>query len=286
MPLPAVRSGQRRSVVLVLQGDLGNQLFEWAFGEELRHRGTRVIVDASRCFRDQGLEIGPLLEGWPRLPDAFGVATAAAYRNDWVSRWPGYVVESQFGFDPHLLERAQAGRCVVGYFHSPVYFAPHADEVRQRVLAFASDALTRDGRAVRRYLSEHPDFVAVHVPPDEALLPSQRAGRRAQVVRDLDQEWQQLRRRGFAWRVWFGDDLGWVSQDLAGPGDLFVNESLMTRREGELALMAACRGRLLSSSTLSWWGGWLGQQPATGGVVVTHRRWEADDLVCDGWSAA
>lgn len=283
---PPAADRQRRSVVLVVQGELGNQLFEWAFGEQLRSRGVRVIADTSRCNGDPPLEIQPLLDAWPHLPRAIGVAAAAGYRSELGSRWRGYVVEPGFGYDQSLLERARAGRLVVGYFQSPQYFSDHADGIRDKLLDFTSNALTPDGQTVRRYLSEHPGFAAVHVHSGTGLPPALPGSQSNQMVDYIDRAWYRMRRSGFEWRLWFGDDIDWVSKNLAEAGDLFVHESLLRARAGELALMASCRGRILTDSPVSWWGGWLGRQPREGGVVVTLPRGPADDLVCDGWLAA
>jgi hypothetical protein len=279
------RRKRRHGVAVVLFGSLGDQLFQWAFGEALRVRGARVVADASRC---RPLQIEPLLEGWDRLPAVIGLAGAQAHRADVSSLWRGYVTEHQRHYDADLLGRAEHARYVVGGFRSLRYFAPRTDPVRARVAAFAESALTEEGRQLERLLRDQHDVAAFDV---RRGYPAMANGGRQKVLPTgyYEQAWERLTAHGFRRRAWFSDDLTWVSEKLAGPDDLLVDSGMVTANAGRLALMAACRGRVLSNSSSGWWAGFLGRQPEQGGSVVAPARWfvqerlSPGDLLGAGW---
>src|SRR5215207_3623126 len=89
-PLDRVRSWLpwRDAAVVVLQGGLGNQLFQWALGTELIGRGQPVAYDVARLRGDRPLAIGPLLAGQQRVPVPVGFGLAALERAGQLDRVP------------------------------------------------------------------------------------------------------------------------------------------------------------------------------------------------------
>lgn len=273
-PADAPRRRPHRLVV-VFSGGLGSQLFQWAFAQTLRGHASRLAAETSRC---RTLEIEPLVADWARLSAMVGIAGATVHRADIARRWPGYVVERRRRYDEDLVERARTGRYLVGGFRSLRYFAEEQERVRGLVGRFAEQGLTGDGRAVLRYLAQEEDIAAVHV---------RRAGTLPRSF--YQQAFTRLNELGFRRRLWLSDDLSWVSKHLAAPDDLLLEPSLVSAPAGRVALMAACRGRILSDSTSAWWAGFLGRQPDEEGAVVAPARWFVQerlspaDLLAPGW---
>ena len=274
--------------MIVLFGTLGDQLFQWSFGEMLRGRGARVVADTSRC---RPLQIGPLLQDWERLPVVVGLAGATAYRAEVTSLWRGYVTEHRRRYDADLLSRAESGRYVIGGFRSLLYFAEQSDAIRSKVTEFAENALTPEGRALLQHLRRQEDLAAFDVRrgPAGQTAGANGATGKALPSRYYGQAWEHLQADGFRSRIWFTDDAAWVRESLAGPDDLLVAGGLVTATAGRIALMSACRGRVLSNSSSVWWAGFLGRQPDAGGAVVAPARWfvqerlSPGDLLAAGW---
>lgn len=275
-------------VILGLQGGLGNQLFQWAFATALQHEGVDVRVDTVRCRGDRPLVIGPLLGDFSRGSRIAGLARVTAQRIS-----PGVVHtlrEREFGYDEALVERARTGHhLVLGYFQSPRYFASVAGRVRASLHDFLGGQVTDAGH---RFLAslDSEETVAVHVRRgDYVTNPTAAAHHGALGKAFYDAALESVRRRRDAQVVWFSDDTDWVRANLAIPQDQICQPQFSSSAGGEIALMAACRTRIIANSSFGWWAGWLGRQPDNGGHVVAPAAWftdstvSTDDLIPTTW---
>lgn len=281
----------RRHVVLALQGGIGNQLFQWAFGHRLRSAGVEVVVDSVRCRGHRPLALGPLLDGWPRLSRPVGLTLAAAHRAG--RRVPGVhtLTDAALAAADDPLVVAASPCYLVGYFQSPAWFAPVADDVRGRVMGELCRGLTPAGARRRTELQAEADTAAIHVRRGDYVTNAAAAAANgalgASYYRSARDE---LTRHGLRRVMWFSDDVAWVREHLAEPQDTFCEPGLTSTDGAEIALMAACRARVIANSSFSWWGGWLGAPAAPGAPVIAPRRWYADpslsaqDLLLPEWT--
>lgn len=287
-------SARTRPTVLAIQGGLGNQLFQWAFGTSLRHAGLEVVADTVRCRGERPLAIGPLLDGWPRSSRVAGLGRVALHRSGLLGRGPTppVVAEDGPGFDATARRRVTAsGGLLLGYFQSPRYFEDVSDEVRVGVRRLLEDELTPLGRDLAEELRADPASVAVHVRRgDYVTNPTAAALHGALDAAYYDEALAAASAAGGGdRRVWFSDDPAWVEAHLARPGDQLVPAAASTGAGGEVALMASCRTRVVANSSFSWWAGWLGPAEVPSGPVVAPARWFAgsdastDDLIPDHW---
>ncbi len=86
----------------------------------------------------------------------------------------------------------------------------------------------------------------------------------------------------------FSDEPAWVRANLklALPFTL-VDVHGPEEPHEDLRLMAACMHFVIANSSLSWWGAWLGKQPAKR-VIAPQRRFlqpglDTRDLIPEGW---
>ena len=271
-----VTRGRTADVTIAIQGGLGNQLFQWAFATSLRQDGVQVRFDTVRCRGDRPLAIGPLLDGFTRGSTVGALTRAAAHRH--APGWLELVEEGEFGFDEELAELARAERCyVAGYFQSPRYFENVAENVRRLALIFLESSLTPTGADFADELSRE-NSIAVHVRRGDYVTNPVAAGHHGALKESYyDRALGSLRPEPSARVIWFSDDLEWTRNNLAAPGDQVCPSGLTTGAGGEIALMAACRTRIIANSSFSWWAGWLGAQADHGGRVFAPRRWFVND---------
>ncbi len=84
----------------------------------------------------------------------------------------------------------------------------------------------------------------------------------------------------------FSDDPAWVKQNQIGGSEAVFVDWNDSAPQCDLTLMAACRYAVMSNSSFSWWGAWLGER--SGGMVIAPRTWfksipEFQDVVPDRW---
>lgn len=275
-------------VTIALQGGLGNQLFQWAFATALRDDGVDVRFDTVRCRGNRPLVIGPLLDSFVQGSTVGGLSRAAAHR--FAPGWFKPVEEEQFGFDEGLVSLARSERCyIAGYFQSPRYFERVAADVRGRALTFLESFLTPTGIAFRDELFGE-NAVAVHVRRGDYVTNPVAAGHHGTLQQSYyERALDSLREESGTRVIWFSDDLGWTQDNLAAPGDQVCPSGLTSGAAGEIALMAACRTRIIANSSFSWWSGWLGRQSDGAGRVFAPRQWfvneeaTTNDLLPESW---
>ncbi|MFC8302324.1 alpha-1,2-fucosyltransferase [Specibacter sp. NPDC057265] len=292
------------TTILSVQGGLGNQLFEWGFAHALAARGARVVIDTVRCRGNRPLELGALLDGYPRLSRPLGLAAVLAQKRGLLAgNWAGsgsmrLVQEPGFSFDQGftdgLLRPEGATNYVLGYFQSPKYFAGQEQEVRTKVSGHLHGMLTQQGKSFAAALAADPHSAAVHVRRGDYLSNPVAAAHHGSLQGSYYQSaLSTLRDLGKHNVLWFSDDTDWVAAELARPGDTVATPALTaeltTGAGGEIALMAACSSRVIANSSFSWWAGWLGGDSTAGSPVIAPAQWfsgspdPAADLVPGHW---
>lgn len=277
-----------------LFGGLGNQMFQYAFGRRLavisgreiafdvesgfRHDfyGRKFALDAfqMRLIKATDADI-PLGMGW-RSPWQ-GVAKAGWYALPKV--WQRLFYErSAFNYDPAALAVDHSpGRYYYGYWQNEGYFLPIQDVLRHeftlRDPLRPSLQTFLEAMASNRSVSVHVrrnhgvgQKGVVHVGAKEFhgdcdasffLKAAEEIGVTAETVYYV-----------------FTDNLAWVKSNLRLPSSCrYVADLGPWSDVEEMMLMAACQHHIISNSTYSWWGAWLGRNPAK--IVVAPKIWMA-----------
>jgi hypothetical protein len=282
-------------ITVRLQGGLGNQLFQWAFG-----LGRSRVWDHP-CFYDLGLLRGdpsrayalglfrlpvalapqerePLLARarfWPsQAPWRRWVKTVLGYNRG----WPLYLTEEAIR-SPDRLRGPARETAYEGYWQGEQWFAPVAAEVRSR-LAEARDRLVADETGWRDAMAGD-DTVAVHVRRgDYASNPGLTAYHGVLGVEHYRRAAEELvGRTGNARFFLFSDEPEWCGTELVpvleemGPCQVVRLTDRCRKEVWELMLMASCRHHIIANSSFSWWGAWLAEKP--GQVVMAPKQWYA-----------
>jgi len=244
--------------VVQLGGRLGNLLFEVAFAVATSARTglpwcTSGDLEASTR---RGLEAwtGPLpeaspsevaaLTGGPSLRGKVGRALQKCLP-------PGgrtWVLQTKPSFEPwHLRVRGPAFWS--GYWQSPRYFEGYEAAVRQ---ALQFRVPLSPGLQSAQALARTPGSVSVHIRRGDYLT---MPGFGALDPRYFLAALERLSPTGPV--LVFSDDAPWCRENLNWPLAFTVVDG--GRPEEDLLLMSLCQHHILSNSTFSWWGAWLGQ---------------------------
>lgn len=277
-------------IIVCLAGGLGNQMFQYAFGRRLAHdRGCRLKLDAESGFAGdpygRAFALGDFQiqaefaarEEIPRFMRSGRVLRRATmlWQSFLPQPWRSILVEKEyFVFDPTALNVRQPAY-VVGYWQNEAYFKPVEDLIRedfvprqelhpkaralmQEMESCASvsvhirrlHGVAANGKPIPSHVSLHgvcsPEYFHQAIAKIESLVPNPR-------------------------HFIFSDDAEWCRHNMVVPSGRVVAAEVEVSDVDELLLMASCRHHIISNSTFSWWGAWLGRNP--GKVVVAPARW-------------
>lgn len=282
------------SVEIFLKGGLGNQLFQYAAARGLAsHVGANSVTLNLSYLRSwlqkaqrvtvRKFELAPLLSLTNvdvKTPSTAGavIQRLATYNRQQKTR--GRYTEKGWGYESSFWD-CEPPIMLEGYFHTERYFTNVAQELQEEFHLIHSlfpklasilatiKAQNSVGVHVRRgdYLSANPHTLLPASFFDEAIV----------MLNEL------IPGGTF---YFFSDDPDWVhAQNFSKAGQV-VSDGSFTGFE-ELVLLAACSHFIISNSTFSWWGAWLGVHREK--VVISPRDWFTDgietpqDLLPESW---
>ncbi|MDO8793582.1 MAG: alpha-1,2-fucosyltransferase [Vicinamibacterales bacterium] len=283
----------RGAIEVVMEGGLGNAMFQYALGRALAARHSRpLVLDTSLrflypartfdlpCFRlgehrvrERPYRLWRARRNVLRGLDRVGLAPV---------RW---VEESGLQFDPDVLQVRPP--CVLkGYWQSERYFASVATELREEfAIVRAQDPQSAACQARMQQVPSiglhvrRGDYLAPTDPHTPCSLPYYEAALRT-ITPSLGPG---------AELFVFSDDIAWAREHIRfNLPTVFVDWNAERNYE-DLRLMSACRALIAVNSTFSWWGGWLNPRPDK--IVVVPKDWYrspgmASDLPASAWATA
>lgn len=285
-------------IVVRIDGGLGNQLFQVAFGLQLAHRHrTELVLDLS-TYADKPAH-GYLLDRFRvaarhlrademrRLPRRYRLPSASRGRSAWLAFDAlKRVREKPFGFAEKYLHAADDSY-LVGYWQSEQFFRDVQTQVREQFRL--REPLSAPSQRLRERMLATPSL-ALHVRRGDYVSNPQAAG----IYRNLSLEYYRqsviarLAERPAVEVYVFSNDIPWCRQHLALPCPVhFVEHTTSETAHEDLSLMTAAESLVIANSTFSWWGAWLAERSDC--RVVAPRHWfhpgKLDDrhLACAGW---
>lgn len=279
-------------IAIRLQGGLGNQMFQYAYGRELVSRGYGVVYEdssfATDSLRDYELDVWRV--DAPKLSAADRVLLPRRFEGQGWANWLQgkrplrKLSERPLGFHQRFLT-PPTHAYLTGYWQSERFFPRVRDEL---VDAFRpAKSVSEESRHVAA-LVETTNAVAIHVRRTDFLTLSAHQGCGVayyeRCVSDLLNHFAEL--EVFV----FSDDLAWCEANLRFrcPTRFVGHNSGPTAYE-DLWLMSRCRHHVIPNSTFSWWSAWLKTDPS--GVTYAPAPWFNDpaapggDVTPDRWIA-
>lgn len=282
------------SIIVRIQGGLGNQLFQYAFGRGVASRlQTGLLIDRTtldspkydphKIHRGYSLSHFNIKVRFAKDSDLFGFIWMRKhyktfdrlYRSVRFKRviLPFYYPEQTFAFDRKVFS-AGKNTYFDGYWQTEKYFKHIGDEIRQELTltkAFSagsqeiSDRIRKTNAIslhVRRgdYISDQT-AAAYHGICSPAYYRNAVAYIAAHVISP----------HFFI----FSDDYEWSVQHFKSLpyAVTCVPGSAHTDFE-DVALMSQCKHHIIANSSLGWWGAWL--NPSTEKITIAPKQWFAN----------
>ncbi len=270
---------KQRQVVVHLYGGIGNQLFQYTFGEYIRHRYHQdVYYDISsfgvlETFRD--LQIDAIVKDIPvyetgRFFFSRHVRFARRFFRAMFRLKPGNlyfdneVDESVFDkgdwkliyFDGYWQDKKYPQWVInnVSDFYAPIHAVPSV---------------------ISKYFGmiEGKNAVSVHIRRGDYLLP-QNAYLNVCTAEYYKKAIEVFADEKDVTYLVFSDDIEWVKNNLD-----FGNDAVFVNDEGDkpfwdIYLMSKCKHHIISNSTFSWWGSFLDKNENK--RIIAPKKWRND----------
>lgn len=269
--------------IVKMVGGLGNQMFEYAFALALRAGGRDVRLDLSWFDRNDQHN------GW-ELERLFGISIPACSAEERAAigdvspsmfakvrrrlgfRKRTHYRQAKHGYDPAPLS-FRGEEYLDGFWQSYRYFEGIEDDVR-KAFSFPAPLGGKNARVLRDAAGR--TTIGVHVRRGDQLandtlgiVCGESYFRRA-IEAATDGATQPL-------VLFFSDDLPWCKKELgAGLDAVYVDWNRKADSYLDMQLMTLCDRLVISNSTFSWWGAWLGADPDR--FVASPDRWAREPL--------
>jgi hypothetical protein len=295
------------SIIMLLQGGLGNQMFQYALGRRLAdERNVPLVLDISRLgkklrnsdtirtFRLGGFNIRAQVEEKTQARwfsgDVLGDWGGKVYRRAlWLipENWRGYHREpGSHVFFPEIFNIGHRA-CLMGFWQSEKYFIKTREKLlkdfslkeeltgRNQEFAQQIGAVNAVGIHIRRgdYVTNKITNEYHGVCPLEYYL---------KCVSQLEEEVEKPH------YFVFTDDPSWARENLRLSKPMTVMDQNGAEKDYlDMHLMSLCKHFIIANSSFSWWGAWLAEYPEK--IIYAPKIWIRDssidtrDFIPDGW---
>lgn len=279
------------SIIIKLQGGLGNQLFQFAFGEALAYKIKQPIYFDLTSFDNNKIILGlnkfniELTGASDKTINRFFTFKSRLF-NKYIpdsflnKHFVHFEKSHQFYNVPFKLNGMSY---YLGYWQSEKYFSNISLSLREQVTLrtplFDSNLLTT--------IKEH-NTVAIHFRRGDYLKPEVQKVHGLLVIQYYYQAIQIISDKiPEATFIVFSDDPNWVKLNLELPCNwIYADTNNHYTDEETLMLMSLCKHQIIANSTYSWWAAWLNSNPNK--QIIAPKNWFANDtpsqsVLPDSW---
>lgn len=280
-------------LIIKFSGGLGNQMFQYALLQKLKHLDNTMKVDLGSyaSSEERNFELNFF---HPKLMEANSqeIAELADEKKDLFSRIrrklfgkkATYYKEcDEVAFEPKVLELKHA--YLEGYWQSEKYFK----DIRQQIVeSFRFPEIQNDENNNILYHIRNSLSVSVHIRRGDYLdaSPFYRYGNicTEEYYLDAMEYMEKLLGKEIQYFV-FSDDMDWVKKRLTIKNSVYVDWNHGADSIYDMFLMSQCKHNIIANSSFSWWGAWLNDYNDK--IVAAPYKWfnnhVAPDIICESW---
>jgi len=289
-------------IIIYLQGGLGNQMFQYAFGRRLAFdRRVPLKLDLSwygeqslRRYRLNSFEIYADVASKEDIANVRGsnlVGFLDWFHNGIDRRLPYFlrrqVIEKSLQYDPKIVKFSRKNARLIGYWQCEKYFSSISTSLREEFKLNTSTSYEFD-QWQEKILSAIA--VSIHVRRGDYVTnpyTNQVHGTCNINYYTNAMAYLQQRYNDVIFNV-FSDDIDWAVANLKSSSPVnYISLASDNRDVEELLLMSNCKHHIIANSSYSWWGAWLGNSAEK--IVIAPRKWTNDlkfallDILPDKW---
>lgn len=253
-------------IISKLQGGLGNQLFQWAYGKSLSNLSDQPYYLDLSSYYSNNPAITPRSYELKKLnistPEIIDIISAAIIVND------------NFEYKPYRPDPAQ-NHYLDGYWQSEKYFKESESLIR---------TILQPQEEILLSLLDIVDFnqisVSLHIRRTDYLTSNN-----FHPVQNLNYYNKALKTIGKYNKLYIvSDDIVWCKNNLKYDKMVFVEN---TTNIQDLYIMSMCHHNIIANSSFSWWGAWLNSNPKK--IVIAPKNWfgnkniNTSDIIPSEW---
>lgn len=270
-------------IISLLNGGLGNQLFQYAIGRKISLQfNTKLKLDTSLFtasnFRKYNLsvfnykpEIAKNNEVLCFFPEkATGIQKVYFNFRKFLIK-PSILIEKKFSYDIELISKSKENTYLNGYWQSENYFS----DIRPILLndLKIKNHLTGKNKELAGKITS-VESVSVHIRRGDYVLNKHTNKYHGlcsleyydKAIDIICNKYKDVQ------LFIFSDDIRWVKENINFPVNItFVDHNDDENNFEDLRLMSLCKHNIIANSSFSWWGAWLNEYPEK--VVIGPQKW-------------
>lgn len=286
-------------IIVKLQGGLGNQLFQYAFGLALKKKyNAKVAYDTKIFTRKASTQLTKRVLDIEKL-----TGKLPEVNHDKLKRytWPLGIVNT-IKYKLHILmgnlptveicdlslvkgQKRIKNLYLNGYWQSEKYFL----DCRAELLNSIEFKVSKAAHFISIYneLLKDNTTCSIHIRRGDYVTNEVYNNSFVQLTKvyynlAIQKVIQQDTKTTF---IVFSDDILWVKNHMKFDNAVYCSDENSALED--LHLMSLCNHNIIANSTFSWWGAWLNQNPNK--VVVSPKYWFTDleknqnEIIPDSW---
>lgn len=267
-------------ITVILQGGLGNQLFQYATAKALSLKlDTTLNVNTSFFSIHKN-------KSWCRPYELFIFQNIVPQDSNklWVHLVPFLRSNSLFAkhlqktgwiFDGDNLNKAKKNSILYGYFQKESYFSGYREEILKDFVFI--EPLNSDNQTIADQIAEC-NSVSIHIRRGD-YLNSINSHVFAECSLSYFQQAIEYIKNNIKTPhfFFFSDDISWVKNNFASLGSShFIDINHGKNSYNDMRLMSLCKHNIITNSTFSWWSAWLNQNPNK--IVIAPKHFYKNEI--------
>lgn len=258
-------------IISKLQGGLGNQLFQWAFGRNLSNINNVPLYLDSNFYRLSIQGVTKRAFSLDKFPYLNYTLTDSLEDNG--KQFLRFSEPSNF---TNLNYNLNYNYYLEGYFQSEKYFIESSDLIKKD-LRPSNENLDR---LVTKYPIDKND-ISIHIRRTDYI-----ASNGYHPVQSIEYYKQAIEIIGDYDNIFvFSDDINWCKENLKFDNMIFIDGNDDVE---DLWIMSLCKNNVIANSSFSWWGAWLNNNKdkkviAPSNWFGNHLGLNTSDIIPESW---
>lgn len=266
-------------IVVKLQGGLGNQLFQFAFGQSLSYRINQPVYFDITSYNNNDRALGldkfniNLTEASDKIINIFFTIKSRLLnkylQNCLCNKHLVHFEKTHQFYDIPL--NLKGNSYYLGYWQNEDYFSNISLLLKKQITLQAKlpesnllEAIIKDNTVAVHF--RRGDYLKTNIQKAHGLTPIQYYHQAIKIILDKIPE---------ATFIIFSDDPDWIKSNLRlSCSWIYAGTSNHYTDEETLILMSLCKHQIIANSTYSWWAAWLNSNPEK--RVIAPKNWFAN----------